>query len=190
MNNNNIKTENDNGNKNNSVVGKTIATKIPLNMYEEISYLIENGSYLSISDFLRESMREHLKTVKVSKVRDISYDEGKKEVLSYFKEFNDCYLDEIVFNLNFDFDFVSAILDDLLLEGRIQLNDFSTLNSDIDFSSNFLKLYGKRLIVEAKSIDNEFLRIKSPNKSINVKNKGLVLENGITIISNHYSLIK
>lgn len=31
--NNNIKTENDNGNKNNSVVGKTIATKIPLNMY-------------------------------------------------------------------------------------------------------------------------------------------------------------
>lgn len=188
--NNNIKTENDDGNKINATVGKTIATKIPLNLYEEISYLIENGSYLSISDFLRESMREHLKTVKVSKVRDISYEEGKKEVLSYFKEFKDCYLDEIIFNLDLDFTFVSSIIDDLLLEGRIQLNDFSTLNSDIDFSSNFLKLYGKRLIIEAKSIDNEFLRLKSLNNSVNIKNKGLILEDGFAIISNHYSFIR
>lgn len=170
-------------------IGKTIATKIPLNMYEEISYLIENGAYLSISDFLRESMREHLKTVSVHKTRNITYKTAKKEILSYFKEYKDCYLDEIVFDLNIDFELASKVIDILLLEKQIKLNDFSTLDPDINFDSKFKKIAGKRLIVEAKSVDNEYLRLKE-TKSVSIKNKGFILENGVVIVSNHYSYIK
>ena len=170
-------------------IGKTIATKIPLNMYEEINYLIENGAYLSISDFLRESMREHLKTVSVHKTRNITYRTAKKEILSYFKEYKDCYLDEIVFDLNIDFELASKVIDILLLEKQIKLNDFSTFDPDINFDSKFKKLAGKRLIVEAKSIDNEYLRLKE-TKTVSIKNKGFILENGVVIVSNHYSYIK
>ena len=174
---------------NSSIVGKTIATKVPLNMYEELIFLVENGAYLSISDFLRESIRNQLKKYKVSKIKDISYNDAKNEVLSYFMEFNDCYLDELALDLNIDFKLLSEIIDDLLLEGRIQFNDFSNIDSDIDFNSNFIKLYGKRIIIESKSKNNEYLKLKSLN-SINIKFKGCILENGIAIISNHYSFIK
>ena len=52
--------------KNNKEIGKTIATKVPINIHNQLINLIENGDYLSISDFLREAIREQLKTYKVS----------------------------------------------------------------------------------------------------------------------------
>ena len=44
--------------------------------------LIDNGAYLSISDFLREAIREQLKTYKVANFREINYLDAKKEVIS------------------------------------------------------------------------------------------------------------
>ena len=37
--------------KNNKEIGKTIATKVPINIHNQLISLIENGDYLSISDF-------------------------------------------------------------------------------------------------------------------------------------------
>ena len=70
--------------KNNKEIGKTIATKVPINIHNQLINLIENGDYLSISDFLREAIREQLKTYKVANFREINYFDAKKEVLSYF----------------------------------------------------------------------------------------------------------
>ena len=99
--------------KNNKEIGKTIATKIPINIHNQLINLIENGDYLSISDFLREAIREQLKTYKVANFRQINYSDAKKEVLSYFIKYDDCFLDEIAIDLELDFELVYILFQDL-----------------------------------------------------------------------------
>lgn len=183
-------TENENSAKKlNSTVGKTIATKIPLNTYDELNYLINNGAYLSISDFLRESIREELKKYKISKVENIDYNEAKKEVISYFNKFGEAYLDDLALNLDLDFIILSNIIDNLLNEGRIKRTLISNDIEKIDSNTNFIKLSGRRLIVEARNINSQYLRLESTSL-VNIKKKGFILDNGIAIISNHYTYIK
>ena len=62
---------------------------------EELIGLVNSGAYLSISDFLREAIRNELALYKINDIRDIKYMDAKKEVLSYFMKYHDCYLDEI-----------------------------------------------------------------------------------------------
>ena len=141
--------------KNNKEIGKTIATKVPINIHNQLINLIENGDYLSISDFLREAIREQLKTYKVANFREVNYFDAKKEVISYFIKYNDCFLDEIAIDLELDFELVFNILNDLVLEGRIvkitndELFEKRGLNNqESDNSSpskNILKFEGKRL---------------------------------------------
>ena len=93
----------DNNLLNNKGIGKTIATKVPINVHDELLDLVECGAYLSISDFLREAIREHLKSYKVASMRDIDYEEAKREVISYFRKFIICFFDDIAINLDFEF---------------------------------------------------------------------------------------
>ena len=188
-------------NKNNKEIGKTIATKVPINIHNQLINLIENGDYLSISDFLREAIREQLKTYKVANFREINYFDAKKEVISYFIKYKECFLDEIAIDLELDFELVINILNDLIIEGRIvkisndELSEKRALNnSDIATSkanNALLKFEGKRLIVESRSKDYEFISIRHnmDYKSI-FKNNGAVVENASVILSEGYSFIK
>lgn len=187
--------------KNNKDIGKTIATKVPINIHNQLISLIENGDYLSISDFLREAIREQLKTYKVANFREINYFDAKKEVISYFIKYGDCFLDEIAIDLELDFELVFNILNDLIQEGRvIRISDedlFEKRESDnrddesLDNSRNILKFKGKRLIVESRSKDYEFISIRHnvEYKSI-LKNNGIVVDNATVILSHAYSFVK
>ena len=187
--------------KNNKEIGKTIATKVPINIHNQLINLIENGDYLSISDFLREAIREQLKTYKVSNFREVNYFDAKKEVISYFIKYNDCFLDEIAIDLELDFELVFNILNDLVLEGRIvkitndELFEKRGLNNqESDNSSpskNILKFEGKRLIIESRSKDYEFISIRHNTdfKTI-LKNNGAVVNNASVILSEAYSFLK
>ena len=187
--------------KNNKEIGKTIATKVPINIHNQLINLIENGDYLSISDFLREAIREQLKTYKVANFREVNYFDAKKEVISYFIKYNDCFLDEIAIDLELDFEFVFNILNDLVLEGRIvkitndELFEKRGLNNqESDNSSpskNILKFEGKRLIIESRSKDYEFISIRHNTdfKTI-LKNNGAVVNNASVILSEAYSFLK
>lgn len=187
--------------KNNKEIGKTIATKVPINIHNQLINLIENGDYLSISDFLREAIREQLKTYKVANFREINYFEAKKEVISYFIKYNDCFMDEIAIDLELDFELVLNILNDLVLEGRIvkisndELIEKRGLKSpDLDNSNdegNIIKLEGKRLIVESRSKDYEFISIRhNTNYKSILKNNGVVVDNATVILSEAYSFVK
>ena len=159
--------------KNNKEIGKTIATKVPINIHNQLINLIENGDYLSISDFLREAIREQLKTYKV----------------------------EIAIDLELDFELVYNILNDLIQEGRIVKisNEEMLEKRGIDQresyhskdNSSVYKIEGKRLIVESRSKDYEFISIRHNRdyKSI-FKNSGSVVENASVILSEAYSFIK
>ena len=187
--------------KNNKEIGKTIATKVPINIHNQLMNLIENGDYLSISDFLREAIREQLKSYKVANFREINYFDAKKEVLSYFIKYDDCFLDEIAIDLELDFELVYNILNDLIQEGRIVKisNEELFEKRGIDYrDSNFskddnpiYKIDGKRLIVESRSKGYEFISIRHnmDYKSV-FKNNGIVVENASVILSEVYSFIK
>ena len=173
--------------KNNKEIGKTIATKVPINIHNQLINLIENGDYLSISDFLREAIREQLKTYKVANFREVNY--------------FDANLDEIAIDLELDFELVFNILNDLVLEGRIvkitndELFEKRGLNNqESDNSSpskNILKFEGKRLIIESRSKDYEFISIRHNTdfKTI-LKNNGAVVNNASVILSEAYSFLK
>ena len=188
-------------NRNNKEIGKTIATKVPINIHNQLINLIENGDYLSISDFLREAIREQLKTYKVANFREINYFDAKKEVISYFIRYNDCFLDEIAIELELDFELAYNILNDLLLEGRIVKisNDelfekrglFNQEGASLKNRDNILKFEGKRLIVESRDKDYEFISIRhnADYRTIQ-KNNGLVLNNASVILSEAYSFVK
>ena len=187
--------------KNNKEIGKTIATKVPINIHNQLINLIENGDYLSISDFLREAIREQLKTYKVANFREINYFDAKKEVLSYFIRYDDCFLDEIAIDLELDFELVLNILNDLIQEGRIvkisneELLEKRGIDNPESYHSknnnSVYKIEGKRLIVESRSKDYEFISIRH-NMDYNsiFKNNGAVVENASVILSEGYSFIK
>lgn len=189
--------------KNNKEIGKTIATKVPINIHNELLSLIENGAYLSISDFLREAIRDQLKSYKIANMKNIDYNEAKKEVISYFIKYKDCFLDEIALDLELDFELVDKILNDLLREGRIVKNSIGEEPSPKKKSKGkkskeskndenyLLKFKGKRLIVEAPSKDLEFISLRHNYKDkLILKNRGFVLDNGSVILSEHYSFVK
>ena len=187
--------------KNNKEIGKTIATKVPINIHNQLIHLIENGDYLSISDFLREAIREQLKTYKVANFREVNYFDAKKEILSYFIKYDDCFLDEIAIDLELDFELVYNILNDLIQEGRIvkisneELLEKRGIGNLENYRSKdngrVYRIEGKRLIVESRSKDYEFISIRHnmDYKSI-FKNNGVVVENASVILSEAYSFIK
>ena len=187
--------------KNNKEIGKTIATKVPINIHNQLMNLIENGDYLSISDFLREAIREQLNTYKVANFREINYFDAKKEVVSYFIKYEDCFLDEIAIDLELDFELVLNIIYDLIQEGRIVKisNDelFEKRGMDnheayrLKDNDAVYRIEGKRLIVESRSKDYEFISIRHnvDYKSV-FKNNGVVVENASVILSEAYSFIK
>ena len=187
--------------KNNKEIGKTIATKVPINIHNQLMNLIENGDYLSISDFLREAIREQLKTYKVANFREINYVDAKKEVVSYFIKYNDCFLDEIAIDLELDFELVLNIIYDLMQEGRIvkisneELFEKRGMDNHEAYrlkdNDAVYRIEGKRLIVESRSKDYEFISIRHnvDYKSV-FKNNGVVVENASVILSEAYSFIK
>ena len=99
---------------------KTVGTKLTPREYEEVANLINNGLYLSVSDFLRESIRDKLKATKVIKLRDINYEDAKKEILGYYRNYNEAYDYEVSDNLELDYELVCQITEELEQEGRLQ----------------------------------------------------------------------
>ena len=98
---------------------KTIGTKLPKAEYDEISELINAGMFLNGSDFVREAVREKLRSVKVIKIRDIDYDRAKKEVLGYYKSYEEAYISEVAENLELDLELTAKIVQDLINEGKL-----------------------------------------------------------------------
>ena len=98
---------------------RTIGTKLTKIEYNEISELVNAGVFLSGSDFVREAIRDKLKAIKVIKNKDIDYDTAKKEVLGYYKSYNEAYISQVAEDLELDLKLVADIVNDLIKEGRL-----------------------------------------------------------------------
>jgi Arc/MetJ-type ribon-helix-helix transcriptional regulator len=100
-------------------LAKAIGTKVTPREIEEINGLIEAGIYLSVSDFIREAVRDKLRAIKVIKLRDIDYELAKREILGYYRSYKEAYDYEVAHDLELDYELVCEITDELEREGRL-----------------------------------------------------------------------
>lgn len=100
---------------------KTVGTKLTSREHGEISGLIDAGIYLSVSDFIREAVRDKLMALKVIKVRNIDYNQAKKEVLGYYRNYSEAYDYEVAEDLELDYELVVKITEELEQEGRLKM---------------------------------------------------------------------
>jgi Arc/MetJ-type ribon-helix-helix transcriptional regulator len=101
-------------------ISKSVATKLTPVELKEIDNLVNAGIYLNSSDFLREAVREKLRSIKIIKHRDIDYDTAKKEVLGYYRTYNKAFMSDVSDDLELDIELVVNITDELIKEGRIK----------------------------------------------------------------------
>jgi hypothetical protein len=100
---------------------KTVGTKLTSREHEEISGLIDAGIYLSVSDFIREAVRDKLMALKVIKLREINYPDAKMEVLGYYRNYSEAYDFEVAEDLELDYELVVKITGELEQEGRLKV---------------------------------------------------------------------
>ncbi len=100
---------------------KAVGTKVTRRAIQEIQGLVEANMYISISDFVREAIRDKLRATKVIKARDITYDDAKKEVLGYYRSYKEAYPYEVAEDLELDYDLVWTITEELKEENRLEV---------------------------------------------------------------------
>ena len=102
---------------------KAVGTELTMEEYNEIQELINAGMYISISDFLRDAVRDKLysksNVAEVIKIRNVDYSEAKKEVLDYYRTYKEAFPHEVAEALELDYELVWRITEDLKKEGRL-----------------------------------------------------------------------
>lgn len=103
---------------------KAVGTKLTMEEYNKVQELINAGMYISISDFLRDAVRDKLysnsNAVKVIEIRNVDYSEAKKEILDYYRRYKEAFPHEVAEALELDYELVWRITDDLKKEGRLE----------------------------------------------------------------------
>jgi len=102
-----------------SLKNKHIGTKVSAKEYEKIIKLVKSGEYLSVSDFVREAIREKLNGVEIIELRDIDYVTAKKEIFEYYRDNERAYPTDVATNLRLELDLVYKVVNELIEEGSI-----------------------------------------------------------------------
>ncbi len=89
-------------------------------MERRIQQLVEEGMYTSVSEFIRDAVREKLEDIEVIDLRDISYKQAKKEILDYIKSKGRAWTSEIADDLRLDLQVVINALKELSDEEKIK----------------------------------------------------------------------
>jgi Arc/MetJ-type ribon-helix-helix transcriptional regulator len=102
--------------KGESVVG----VKVTGREKEEMQKLIDAGVYLSFSDFLRSAIRDKLKEIRITKVKDVDRKEAEKEIMGYYMKYKEAYPSDVADDLELDYDLVFELTEELRKEGRLE----------------------------------------------------------------------
>jgi len=87
---------------------------------KEVQRLVEQGHYVSVSEFIREAVREKLEGLRVIEVRDVTRDKAKQEIIEYLKAHRHTYPSDISDDLKIDYDLVLEVMAELKREGRVR----------------------------------------------------------------------
>jgi len=86
----------------------------------EMKKLVEAGLYISLSEFIRDSVRKNLASLKAVQIRKISKSAAKKEILDYMKKHKEAYASDISEELGLELDLVFFIMKELNSEGVVE----------------------------------------------------------------------
>ena len=105
-----------------SPVSRNIATKLPEQEYDKIVGYVDDGLFLNTADFVREAIREKLRSMDEIILRDIPLTQQKTEIIEYAKEHKNEIIDaEIIANaLKLDVFDVDDIMSELIKEGILE----------------------------------------------------------------------
>ncbi len=87
---------------------------------DEIKKLVEAGLYVSASEFIRDSVRKNLASLKAVQIRPVSKATAKKEILDYMKKHREAYASDVSEELGLDLDLVFTIMKEMSAEGVIE----------------------------------------------------------------------
>jgi|SRR3989344_2877434 len=87
---------------------------------DEIKKLVDTGLYISVSEFIRDSVRKNLASLKVIETRNVSKIAAKKEILEYMKKHKESYASDVSEDLGLDIDLVILVMKELRSEGVVE----------------------------------------------------------------------
>lgn len=87
---------------------------------EEINRLVKAGMYVSVSEFIRDSVRKNIAMLKAIEFRDVSKATARKEILEYMGKHKEAYASDVAEELRLDFDLVFTVMKELGGEGVIE----------------------------------------------------------------------
>ena len=99
-------------------ISKSVSTKLAQQEYNKINELVSDGLFLNSADFVREAIREKLKTYdNVTTLREVPYIQMKEEIIEYVKKNPEVDAVDIADDLLLDAFKVNEILVELIKEG-------------------------------------------------------------------------
>lgn len=97
---------------------------LPDKLYEEVEKLVkERGTYTSVSEFVRETVRDRIEKLKVIIIRELPRKKARKEILEYLKTKDTVYPSEIADELRIDYHLVNEILRELWEQEKIEAGE-------------------------------------------------------------------
>lgn len=102
------------------IVNRTVATKLAEQEYNKINELVADGLYLSSSDFVREAIRDKLRSINEITLRDIPSEQQKNEIIEYARLHGVVDAIEIADALRLDAFDVDDIMTELINEGILE----------------------------------------------------------------------
>jgi Arc/MetJ-type ribon-helix-helix transcriptional regulator len=100
---------------------RQVAVRLSRADYARIRELIEAGLYRSSADFLREAVREKLRTMEVISVRNLDLEDAEKMIENYLTEHpGPSFASEIADALGIDYGITFKAIHKLLEEGKIR----------------------------------------------------------------------
>lgn len=87
---------------------------------EEIKKLVGAGLYISMSEFIRDSVRKNLASLKAIEIRPVSKAQARKEIMNYMKKHKEAYASDISEELGIELDLVFTVMKDLNKAGVVE----------------------------------------------------------------------
>lgn len=87
---------------------------------EEIGKLVKAGFYVSVSEFIRESVRKNIASLRAVEIRDVSKSVAKKEILQYMRKHREAYASDVSEDLGLDLELVISIMKELGEKGVVE----------------------------------------------------------------------
>ncbi len=97
-----------------------ISSRLPLKFISVLESLVNEGYYLSASDFVREAERDKSEEIKKIRLREVSLNEAKEEIYRYLLQNPDSYPYEIANELWLELSLVHEALIELREAGKAE----------------------------------------------------------------------